>query len=46
MCTAYSLSILALPLNAAREVPSSHIGTLALSETVVHQAVAEPDALL
>jgi hypothetical protein len=37
---------LSFPFDAAGKVSSSHVGTLALAKPVIHQAVAEPDALL
>jgi hypothetical protein len=42
---AYLLAVLACPLNALLEGAPPHVGTLSLAEPVVHQAVAQPDAL-
>jgi hypothetical protein len=42
---AYLLAVLACPLNALLKGASAHVGALALAEPVVHQAVAQPDAL-
>lgn len=46
-CTqTYLFSILACPLDAALEVALAHIRALALAKAVVHEAVAQPHALL